>query len=174
MNHSWALCWWEACRVGHWCHPTLKERDTDCGLLIVVDRLPRVRLGHHQTLLGADPEREDSGKHWALLRWIALQSYSLLAVFSLLHSFLIFIIGPSSLFLLFHYLKKILVISNLVICTSLLLFHCLLPSTSQFCFKFYFLLLQLVSSLHFYYVSYLQPLKTIFMSLGISHSFSCP
>ena len=48
--------------------PNLKKTDTDYGSLGIWNRLPRARLGHHLTLPGAYPEREDSGKHWTLLR----------------------------------------------------------------------------------------------------------
>ena len=39
-----------------------KGTATDCGSLVVVNKLPRARLGHHMTLPGEDPERENSGK----------------------------------------------------------------------------------------------------------------
>ena len=48
--------------------PNLKETAIDGGSLVVSKRLPRARLGHHLTSPGADPEREDRGKHWTLLR----------------------------------------------------------------------------------------------------------
>ena len=83
--------------IADWLDKQLKESATDGKFLIVLKRLLKARLGYHLTSLGTDAEKEDSGKHEILLRWIPPRSYSWFVLFSLLCSFLTFISCCSSL-----------------------------------------------------------------------------
>ena len=112
----------------------------------------------------ADPERENSGKHWTLWRqnhWLQPSSF---ALFSLWHGFLTFTCFPSNLCLLFHqiFYFSLFQIPYFAL-HSFTPFYLLL---TIFDLNFTFLSLCLVSVLLSYYGSPFQSLKMIFFVIS--------